>query len=288
MALRAGFIPPQIVFTGVGKTSTELAQAIELGVRTINVESAGEMERIDALSRERQTRTKIALRVNPDIDARSHPHISTGLKSNKFGIAIGDVPELARRARGLDGVEIVGLHSHVGSQIVNLDPLRRAAAALVDLSRALRDEGIRIEHLDLGGGLGVSYDGTAVPSAREYADALLPAVRELRTADHSRAGPPHHGARGRAADARHRRQGAGRRPAVRDHGCRHDRDHPADAVQRVPPDRAGDRVERAAGALRHRRAALREQRRARHAIGRSRSRPSTSCMRCWTRAPTAR
>ncbi len=85
--------------------------------------------------------------------------------------------ELARRARGLDGVEIVGLHSHVGSQIVNLDPLRRAAAALVDLSRALRDEGIRVEHLDLGGGLGVSYDGTAVPSAREYADALLPAVR---------------------------------------------------------------------------------------------------------------
>ncbi len=177
VALRAGFIPPQIVFTGVGKTSTELAQAIELGVRTINVESAGEMERIDALSRERQTRTKIALRVNPDIDARSHPHISTGLKSNKFGIAIGDVPELARRARGLDGVEIVGLHSHVGSQIVTLDPLRRAATALVDLSRTLRDEGIRVEHLDLGGGLGVSYDGTAVPSAREYADALLPAVR---------------------------------------------------------------------------------------------------------------
>jgi diaminopimelate decarboxylase len=177
VALRAGFIPPQIVFTGVGKTSTELAQAIELGVRTINVESAGEMERIDALSRELQTRTKIALRVNPDIDARSHPHISTGLKSNKFGIAIGDVPELARRARGLDGVEIVGLHSHVGSQIVTLDPLRRAATALVDLSRTLRDEGIRIEHLDLGGGLGVSYDGIAVPSAREYADALLPAVR---------------------------------------------------------------------------------------------------------------
>jgi diaminopimelate decarboxylase len=177
VALRAGFIPPQIVFTGVGKTSTELAQAIELGVRTINVESAGEMERIDALSRERQTRTKIALRVNPDIDARSHPHISTGLKSNKFGIAIGDVPELARRAHGLDGIEIVGLHSHVGSQIVTLDPLRRAATALVDLARTLRDEGIRVEHLDLGGGLGVSYDGTAVPSAREYADALLPVVR---------------------------------------------------------------------------------------------------------------
>jgi len=178
VALRAGFIPPQIVFTGVGKTSAELAQAIELGVRTINVESAGEMERIDALSREQQTRTKIAFRVNPDIDARSHPHISTGLKGNKFGIPIADVPELAKRARALDGIEVVGLHSHVGSQIVNLDPLRRSATALVDLARELRSAGTPIEHLDLGGGLGVSYDGSPVPSARDYADALLPAVRD--------------------------------------------------------------------------------------------------------------
>jgi diaminopimelate decarboxylase len=178
VALRAGFIPPQIVFTGVGKTSADLAQAIELGVRTINVESAGEMERIEGLSRERQTRTKIAFRVNPDIDARSHPHISTGLKSNKFGIPIADVPELARRARALGGVEVVGLHSHVGSQIVNLDPLRRSATALVDLARELRTAGTAIEHLDLGGGLGVSYDGSPVPSARDYADALLPAVRD--------------------------------------------------------------------------------------------------------------
>jgi diaminopimelate decarboxylase len=178
VALRAGFIPPQIVFTGVGKTAAELTQAIELGVRTINVESAGEMDRIDALSREQQTRTKIAFRVNPDIDARSHPHISTGLKSNKFGIPIADVPELARRARALDGVEVVGLHSHVGSQIVNLDPLRRSATALVELARELRTAGTAIEHLDLGGGLGVSYDGSPVPSARDYADALLPAVRD--------------------------------------------------------------------------------------------------------------
>src|SRR5438105_13247134 len=94
VALRAGFIPPQIVFTGVGKTSAELAQAIDLGVRTINAESAGELERIDALARERQTRARIAVRVNPDIDAKSHPHISTGLKTNKFGIPIDRVREL--------------------------------------------------------------------------------------------------------------------------------------------------------------------------------------------------
>jgi len=177
-ALRAGFIPAQIVFTGVGKTVAELAQAIDLGVRTINVESAGEIERVDALSRERQTRTKIALRINPDVDAKTHPHISTGLKTNKFGIAAGDIKALCAHARGLSGVEVVGLHAHIGSQITDLDPLARAARALVGLSRELAGEGTRIEHLDLGGGLGVSYDGSRVPTAQEYADAVLPIVRE--------------------------------------------------------------------------------------------------------------
>jgi diaminopimelate decarboxylase len=178
VALRAGFIPAQIVFTGVGKTSAELAQAIDLGVGTINVESQGELDRLDALSRERDTRTRIAIRVNPDIDASTHPHISTGLKTNKFGVAAADVPELCRRAREMDGIEVVGLHSHVGSQITTLDPLRRAAELLVRLGRALRDAGTRIEHLDVGGGLGVSYDGSPVPGAREYADAILSAVRD--------------------------------------------------------------------------------------------------------------
>jgi diaminopimelate decarboxylase len=178
VALRAGFIPPQIVFTGVGKTRAELEQAIDLGVKTINAESAGELERIAAIARDRNTRARVALRINPDIDARSHPHISTGLKSNKFGIAIDGVRAIARQFANRDGLEIVGLHSHVGSQIVSLEPLRKAAEALVALARELRDDGISIEHLDLGGGLGVSYDGSEVPSARDYAAALLPPVRE--------------------------------------------------------------------------------------------------------------
>jgi diaminopimelate decarboxylase len=178
VALRAGFIPPQIVFTGVGKTSAELAQAIDLGVRTINAESAGEIERIDGIAREQQTRVNIALRVNPDIDAKSHPHISTGLKTNKFGIARSEVTELCARVRAMPGVEVVGLHSHVGSQIIDLEPLRRAATALVQLARELRDQGTTIEHLDLGGGLGISYDGSPVPEAAEYASALLPIVRQ--------------------------------------------------------------------------------------------------------------
>lgn len=178
VALRAGFIPEQIVFTGVGKTTTELSQAIDLGVKTINAESEGELERIDLLARERQTRARVALRVNPDIDARSHPHISTGLKANKFGIPMDAVRDICRRFGGRQGLEIVGLHTHVGSQITDLDPLRRAAAAIAGLARELQDDGITIDHLDLGGGLGVSYDGSKVPTAEEYAAALLPVVRD--------------------------------------------------------------------------------------------------------------
>jgi diaminopimelate decarboxylase len=178
VALRAGFIPPQIVFTGVGKTLPELEQAVDLGVKSINAESEGELERIDAIARTRSTRARIALRVNPDIDARSHPHISTGLKTSKFGIAIDLARAICQRAARREGLEIVGLHVHVGSQITNLDPLRRAARAVVALARDLRDDGIAIEQLDLGGGLGISYDGRPVPSASDYAAALLPIVRD--------------------------------------------------------------------------------------------------------------
>ncbi|MGH9372751.1 MAG: diaminopimelate decarboxylase, partial [Vicinamibacterales bacterium] len=173
-----GFIPPQIVFTGVGKTDAELAQAIDLGVRSINAESEGELERIDAIASARQTRARVALRVNPDIDARSHPHISTGRKNNKFGIAIDDAREVCRRMRDRPGLEIVGLHSHVGSQITHLEPLRRAAEALVTLARELTDAGVRIDHLDVGGGLGIAYEGQPVPSAADYAATVLPIVRE--------------------------------------------------------------------------------------------------------------
>jgi diaminopimelate decarboxylase len=178
VALRAGFTPAQIVFTGVGKTNAELARAIDLGVRSINVESEGEIERIEALSRGRHVRTKIAIRVNPDVDAKTHPHISTGLKTNKFGIPIDEVRALCARTRGRPDIEIVGLHAHLGSQITTMDPLKRGATALVDLARQLAADGTSIEHLDIGGGLGVSYDGTPVPTARDYAEAVLPILRQ--------------------------------------------------------------------------------------------------------------
>jgi diaminopimelate decarboxylase len=178
VALRAGFTPGEIVFTGVGKTEAELQRAIALGLRSINAESEGEIERIDAIASARGTAARVAVRVNPDIDARSHPHISTGLKSNKFGVAITDALEMCLRMRGRPGLRIVGLHSHVGSQITQLEPLRRAAEALVTLAREVKDAGITIEHLDIGGGLGVSYEGQPVPTAAEYADSVLPIIRE--------------------------------------------------------------------------------------------------------------
>ena len=138
----------------------------------------GDLERISAIATDRHAVARVAVRVNPDIDARSHPHISTGLKTNKFGVALADARETCRRAAKLPGLEIVGLHIHVGSQITDLEPLRRAAAALVVLARELRDDGITIDHLDLGGGLGISYDGSPIPSFQDYAAALLPVVRD--------------------------------------------------------------------------------------------------------------
>ena len=178
VALRAGFTPAEIVFTGVGKTDAELERAISLGLRSINAESEGEIERIDAIATARGVKARVAVRVNPDIDAKSHPHISTGLKSNKFGVAIADAREMCLRMRGRAGVQIVGLHSHVGSQITELEPLRRAAEALVALAAELRDAAVAVEHLDIGGGLGIAYEGQRVPTAAEYAASVLPIVRE--------------------------------------------------------------------------------------------------------------
>jgi diaminopimelate decarboxylase len=120
----------------------------------------------------------VALRINPNIDARSHPHISTGLKTNKFGMALDTARDICRRVALRPGLEVVGLHIHVGSQIMDLAPLKSAAEAVVSLARELRDDGVAIEHLDLGGGLGISYDGTAAPSAQDYAAALLPIIKD--------------------------------------------------------------------------------------------------------------
>jgi diaminopimelate decarboxylase len=177
VALRAGFAPEQIVFTGVGKTRNEIDRAVSVGLKAINAESAGELARIDDAARARGTRARVALRVNPDIDAESHPHISTGLSRNKFGLPARDAVAVLREANARSGLQIVGIHLHVGSQISKLEPLRRAAETGLRLVNELRATGVAIEHLDLGGGLGISYDGERVPTPREYAEALLSVVR---------------------------------------------------------------------------------------------------------------
>lgn len=179
VALRAGFEPADLVFTGVGKTPAELKRAVELGVRSINAESAGEIARLDEIAASVGRPTRVSLRVNPDIDAHSHPHISTGRRENKFGVPIDEARALYGEIARRKWLRPVGVHVHVGSQITTLDPLARAAAALVRLVAGLREDGIRLEHLDLGGGLGISYDGSPVVTPDEYAAAVIPLVRDL-------------------------------------------------------------------------------------------------------------
>jgi diaminopimelate decarboxylase len=177
VALRAGFAPDQIVFTGVGKTSAEIARAVGLGLKAINAESRGELERIDAESIRQGRRTRVALRVNPDVDAGSHPHISTGMRRNKFGVPIGEARLLLADMASRPGLEVVGVHVHVGSQITTLAPLSRAAERMIALVDGLKRDGVTLQHLDLGGGLGISYDGGPEPDVAAYAAIVSAAAR---------------------------------------------------------------------------------------------------------------
>lgn len=177
VALRAGFAPDQIVFTGVGKTREELSRAIALGVGAINAESFGEIDRISDLAAADGRVARVALRVNPDVDAGSHPHISTGSRATKFGVPVSDVREMIHGIRAHANLALVGLHVHVGSQITSVDPLARTAETVADLAAGLLAQGLPLEHLDLGGGLGIPYTpGQTVVSPEAYAAALRPHV----------------------------------------------------------------------------------------------------------------
>lgn len=176
LALRAGFAPSDIVFSGVGKAPDEIERAVQLELKAINAESAGELERIDRAAQARGVRARVAVRVNPDIDAGTHPHISTGLHINKFGVPLEHAGALYRRMSTQPGLQPVGIHVHLGSQIISMEPLQRGASAVVRLARELRDSGIQLDHIDVGGGLGISYDGSHVPTAADYAAAILSMV----------------------------------------------------------------------------------------------------------------
>jgi diaminopimelate decarboxylase len=174
LARKAGFAPADIVFTGVGKSPAELECAVPLGLKAINVESLGELARVEAIARRHRVTARVALRVNPDIDAKSHPHISTGLRINKFGMPLDDVQTAFGTIAERPSTMLVAIHVHIGSQITTTEPLARSAAVVAGLVAELRRHSrVMLEYVDLGGGLGISYDGRPVPTVEEYAAALL-------------------------------------------------------------------------------------------------------------------
>jgi diaminopimelate decarboxylase len=172
--LAAGGEPAKIVFSGVGKSRDDMRRALEVGVHCFNVESVDELERLQLVAAELGKTAAISLRVNPDVDAGTHPYISTGLKENKFGIDIEQAPAVYARAAELANLEIVGVDCHIGSQLTTLPPFLDALDRLLALIDQLAAQGIQIKHLDLGGGLGVQYRDEQPPLAGDY----IKAVRE--------------------------------------------------------------------------------------------------------------
>ncbi|WP_198262839.1 diaminopimelate decarboxylase [sulfur-oxidizing endosymbiont of Gigantopelta aegis] len=170
--LAAGGSPDKIVFSGVGKRPDEIKRALEVGIHCFNLESEAEIERVNAVAAEMQMVAPVSVRVNPDVDAKTHPYISTGLKSNKFGIAIEDARAVYQRISQLDNLKIVGVDCHIGSQLLEISPFIDALKRVLALVDNLRKDGIKLQHIDLGGGLGIPYNDEQPPSPAEYAQAI--------------------------------------------------------------------------------------------------------------------
>lgn len=175
--LRAGGSPDKIVFSGVGKSEAEIRLALEVGIHCFNIESEYELELVDATARRMNRRARIALRVNPDVDARTHPYISTGLKNNKFGVDIASAERLYLRAAQMDGIEIDGIANHIGSQLLDVAPFLDALDRVLALVARIAAQGIRLRHLDVGGGLGVRYRDEQPIAPRDWAAALRPKLQ---------------------------------------------------------------------------------------------------------------
>ena len=171
--LAAGGEARKVVFSGVGKTADEMRQALEAGILCFNVESESELERLNRVAGEAGKRAPVSLRVNPDVDPKTHPYISTGLKGNKFGIAYADAVSLYCKARDLPHLEVAGIDCHIGSQITEVSPFSDALDKVLLLIDALEKEGVAIQHLDLGGGLGICYSDETPPPVADYAETLL-------------------------------------------------------------------------------------------------------------------
>ena len=180
--LVAGGNPAKVVFSGVAKSEPEITRALEVGIRCFNVESEAELLRINEVAGRLGKTAPISLRVNPDVDAHTHPYISTGLKENKFGVSVEQAREVYKLAATLPNIKIVGMDCHIGSQLTELQPFLDAVDRLIVLMEQLKQDGVRLKHLDLGGGLGVTYTDETPPHPTEYAKALwekLSAFSEL-------------------------------------------------------------------------------------------------------------
>ena len=178
-ALAAGVDPQKIAFAGVGKRADEMQAALAAGILQFNVESEPELIALDQVARAMGKRAPVVVRVNPDVDAKTHDKIATGRKQNKFGIDIDRAPAVYALARSLPGIAVEGVAVHIGSQITDLEPFRAAFSRLVELVRVLRAEGHTIRHLDLGGGLGIDYTGDTPPPVQRYADVAKSVTRDL-------------------------------------------------------------------------------------------------------------
>jgi diaminopimelate decarboxylase len=178
--LRAGGDANSVVFSGVGKTEAEMKSALEAGIGCFNVESGEELLVLDKVATSLGKRAKISLRVNPDVDPQTHPYISTGLKQNKFGVSMAEARELFKTAAASKGLLIAGVDFHIGSQLTKTTPFVDAIARLVELVQQLAKDGIKLEHVDIGGGLGIDYGkGETIPSPAEYGVAVRTALKPL-------------------------------------------------------------------------------------------------------------
>jgi diaminopimelate decarboxylase len=177
--LLAGGKPERIVFSGVGKLANEIETALQLDILCFNVESEQELDRINEIAGRLKKTARISFRVNPDVDAKTHPYISTGLKDNKFGVPFANAEQVYLKASGLKNIEIIGMDCHIGSQLTELSPYIDAFDRLLDLIERLRKQGINIHHLDLGGGLGIRYRDEEPPLPAEWASALSDRLKKF-------------------------------------------------------------------------------------------------------------
>ena len=178
--LAAGGEASKVVFSGVAKSRAEIMRALEVGIRCFNVESIAELYRINQIAGEMGKVAPISLRVNPDVDAHTHPYISTGLKENKFGVSVDEAREVYKLAATLPHVKITGMDCHIGSQLTELQPFLDATDRLIRLMEQLKEDGITLKHLDLGGGLGVTYTDETPPHPSDYAAALLNKLKNYK------------------------------------------------------------------------------------------------------------